>query len=297
MDPLFAWTLLTTPQYISSIPNQNAIVIPSYTNLLFTVPTTTPLLCLSLLHNANPKKYSGTGWPIACDADTFNDSFISDSCIPRSRQLLSRTISSVLHYVIKLNKTLHIGGHTSIFDCKLANPSIISIQAYVDRVMKFGGMTDEAFVMSLIYLDKFFVSRPTLCLTERNVHRLWFMAVMTAAKFIEDHVFDNRFYAKIAGISVKELFDLELEFLFGGVAFALNVPEDVFENYKYCIVPEAFESGLIETINNNMYSYGPNYQFNLVEAAYSLTSGIHAKYFIILDALGVGPGCIKQYNF
>ncbi|KAF9115257.1 hypothetical protein BGX27_008378 [Mortierella sp. AM989] len=55
-----------------------------------------------------------------------------------------------------------------------------------------------------------------------NVHRLLITCIMVAAKFTSDHFYSNARYAKVGGLSLLELNQLELEFLFT-TRFELNV--------------------------------------------------------------------------
>lgn len=53
-------------------------------------------------------------------------------------------------------------------------------------------------------------------------------SVMAAAKFYDDNFFTNELYAKVGGISVEELNELELEFVFL-VGFSLVIPSDEYQ--------------------------------------------------------------------
>ncbi|KAG0320255.1 hypothetical protein BGZ99_004637 [Dissophora globulifera] len=55
-----------------------------------------------------------------------------------------------------------------------------------------------------------------------NIHRLLITCLMVAAKFTSDHFYSNARYAKVGGLSLLELNQLELEFLFT-TKFELNV--------------------------------------------------------------------------
>ncbi|KAG0054817.1 hypothetical protein BGZ83_010379 [Gryganskiella cystojenkinii] len=58
-----------------------------------------------------------------------------------------------------------------------------------------------------------------------NIHRLLIVCLMVAAKFTSDHFYSNGRYAKVGGLSLLELNQLELEFLFT-IRFELNVKEE-----------------------------------------------------------------------
>ena len=46
-----------------------------------------------------------------------------------------------------------------------------------------------------------------------NVHKVLFVAIVIASKYNEDSRLQNKDFAKIGGVSVKELFMLEIEFM------------------------------------------------------------------------------------
>ncbi|GJJ74716.1 hypothetical protein EMPS_07074 [Entomortierella parvispora] len=58
-----------------------------------------------------------------------------------------------------------------------------------------------------------------------NIHRLLIVCLMVAAKFTSDHFYSNVRYSKVGGLSLLELNQLELEFLFT-TRFELNVKEE-----------------------------------------------------------------------
>ncbi|KAF9432949.1 hypothetical protein BGZ76_010101 [Entomortierella beljakovae] len=80
-----------------------------------------------------------------------------------------------------------------------------------------------------------------------NVHRLLITCTMVAAKFTSDHFYSNARYAKVGGLSLLELNQLELEFLFT-MRFELNVKVEElqkvgnallrFKNYNSVSTPQ-----------------------------------------------------------
>jgi len=57
------------------------------------------------------------------------------------------------------------------------------------------------------------------------------ISLVTAAKFFDDHYYDNLYYSKVGGISLVELNRLELELIFM-IDFMLSVPSTVFATYR-----------------------------------------------------------------
>ncbi|XP_012437542.1 cyclin-U4-1 [Gossypium raimondii] len=111
----------------------------------------------------------------------------------------------------------------------LTRPTI-SIQSYLDRIYKYANCSPSCFIVAYIYLDRFAQKQPTLPINSFNVHRLLITSVMVAAKFMDDIYYNNAYYAKVGGISRREMNYLEVDFLFG-LGFHLNVAPNTFHTY------------------------------------------------------------------
>jgi len=61
--------------------------------------------------------------------------------------------------------------------------------------------------------------------------RLFLTSILLAAKFFDDVYYDNKYYAIIGGIKLKELNNLELEFL-SCLEYRLFAQADIFYKYK-----------------------------------------------------------------
>ncbi|KAI9234286.1 MAG: cyclin-domain-containing protein, partial [Podila humilis] len=115
----------------------------------------------------------------------------------------------------------------------------ISIEAYLARILQFIPFTNEVLLNVLVYLDRIggldgmeLIEDDTLLTTLNgfrinsfNIHRLLITCLMVAAKFTSDLFYSNARYAKVGGLSLPELNQLELEFLFT-TRFELNVKVD-----------------------------------------------------------------------
>ena len=106
----------------------------------------------------------------------------------------------------------------------------ISIEDYLIRIQTYANMEKNTLIVSLIYID-------TLCkiaditLTYHNIHRILFTSVLLSVKYNEDTFYDNKFYAEIAGIKLKELNILEYTFA-KMINFRFFVNNDIFEKYE-----------------------------------------------------------------
>ena len=65
---------------------------------------------------------------------------------------------------------------------------------------------------------------------------------MLAAKFFDDHYYNNTYYAKIGGVPRNEMNLLELEFLFL-VNFSLYLDPDEYEKYHFELCHDSPRTG------------------------------------------------------
>eukprot|EP00281_Chroomonas_sp_CCMP1168_P028802 CAMPEP_0206242060 /NCGR_PEP_ID=MMETSP0047_2-20121206/16848_1 /ASSEMBLY_ACC=CAM_ASM_000192 /TAXON_ID=195065 /ORGANISM="Chroomonas mesostigmatica_cf, Strain CCMP1168" /LENGTH=282 /DNA_ID=CAMNT_0053667039 /DNA_START=75 /DNA_END=920 /DNA_ORIENTATION=+ len=113
------------------------------------------------------------------------------------------------------------------FDGKTAP---LSATKYVQRIMKYSKCSSSNVVVGLLYLERLKSKRKNMRLTSSNLLRLLLVAIMEATKFWEDFYYDNVHWAKIAGITLKELNLLELDFLFA-ITFEMGVTIDQYKTF------------------------------------------------------------------
>ncbi|PIN22794.1 Cyclin [Handroanthus impetiginosus] len=111
----------------------------------------------------------------------------------------------------------------------LSRPTI-SIRSYLERIFKYANCSPSCYIVAYIYLDRFTQRRPDFAVNSFNVHRLLITGVMVSAKFMDDMYYNNAYYAKVGGISTREINFLEVDFLFG-LGFHLNVTPTTFHTY------------------------------------------------------------------
>ena len=147
---------------------------------------------------------------------------------------LIEKINSILESLIEENKNLENFKESM----KLQKKSIffskevpeISVLDYLYRIQNISDAEENTFILALIYIDKI-CETASIVLSENNIHRILFMSILTAIKYNEDMYYDNEYYAKIAGISSKELKNMELEYL-KLIKFELYVIKSKFDKYK-----------------------------------------------------------------
>ena len=59
-------------------------------------------------------------------------------------------------------------------------------------------------MLALVYIDRL-IQLDDFALTDLNIHRVVITVLMVAAKFFDDFYFNNAFYARIGGVSTREV--------------------------------------------------------------------------------------------
>mmetsp|Transcript_18458 Transcript_18458/g.24111 ORF Transcript_18458/g.24111 Transcript_18458/m.24111 type:complete len:387 (+) Transcript_18458:164-1324(+) len=121
----------------------------------------------------------------------------------------------------------------------------ITLNDYLFRLVRYldkwfydkPGMKSVGFrsiLMSLVYLDRIATKILNFEITSLNVHRLFAVSMLLGAKFSEDYIIANNYWAEVAGISIDELNELESKFC-SHLGFSLFVSdEEVYQQYlKY----------------------------------------------------------------
>lgn len=111
----------------------------------------------------------------------------------------------------------------------LSIPSI-SLSDYLHRIWKYSKMDESSLILGLIYIDRF-CKKKKVILTEFNVHRILFSSLLISIKFNEDKYFTNKYYSKIGGMDLRQLNDMEMEFLIN-INFDMFVEPKFYEKYE-----------------------------------------------------------------
>ena len=91
----------------------------------------------------------------------------------------------------------------------------ITISDYCHRINEYCTIEPCIYVVAFIYLKRMLLKyKNRFCFSEYMEHRLVLLAICIASKMWSDIDDYNDVYAKVGGISAKELHDLEVEFCF-----------------------------------------------------------------------------------
>ncbi|KAI3498535.1 hypothetical protein L2E82_14768 [Cichorium intybus] len=167
--------------------------------------------------------------------DVYSYSYQQDSKTPLVISVLASLIERTLARNERIGRKCglnvnHNGSKTRIrvFDCN-ETPDM-TIQSYLERIFRYTKAGPSVYVVAYVYIDRFCRSLPEFRITGRNVHRLLITTIMVASKYVEDMNYRNSYFARVGGITTKEMNTLELEFLFL-MNFKLHVNVSVFESY------------------------------------------------------------------
>ena len=109
------------------------------------------------------------------------------------------------------------------------SPSKVTLQYFFGRIKKYTQIEKSTLIIILIYADRM-CTTSGIILNPHNIHRIILGCLLLAIKYNEDLYFTNEQYAKVGGVSVQELNDLEL-YSIQLLNFNLFISEDIYEKY------------------------------------------------------------------
>ena len=95
----------------------------------------------------------------------------------------------------------------------------------------------------LIYIDRL-CELNNFIVNSYNVYKILFSSLIIAIKYNEDEFYDNKFYAKVGGLNLIEMNNLEINYL-SLIDFKLYISEKVFDTYFENLIDA------METLINN----------------------------------------------
>jgi hypothetical protein len=112
---------------------------------------------------------------------------------------------------------------TRKFYCRFPPP--ISITDYLLRIHSYCPMSTGVYLAASLYIYRLAVLERAIVVTRRNAHRLLLASLRVAMKALEDLSYPHGRFARVGGVSDKELARLEISFCFlTGFELAVNAP-------------------------------------------------------------------------
>lgn len=150
---------------------------------------------------------------------------------------ITSTIAKIITEIVQENKSLDLSKEYLDIQRRLPFfskiPASVNVFKYIDRIIKYTHVEESTFILALIYIDRI-CEYNDIILTEQNIHRILFSSIILAIKINEDDYYSNSYYSKVAGVSVKELNNLEYEFV-RLIRYNFFVNETIYHKYKIFI--------------------------------------------------------------
>ncbi|EGS20313.1 uncharacterized protein CTHT_0021390 [Thermochaetoides thermophila DSM 1495] len=117
---------------------------------------------------------------------------------------------------------------TRKFYCRVPPP--ISITDYLRRIHRYCPMSTGVYLATSLYIHRLAVVERAIAVTKRNAHRLLLAGLKVAMKALEDLSYPHSRFAKVGGVSEREMARLEISFCFL-TGFELAVRETVLREH------------------------------------------------------------------
>ncbi|RVX66436.1 hypothetical protein B0A52_09666 [Exophiala mesophila] len=143
-------------------------------------------------------------------------------------------ISSMLMELIRYNDAIPLReGHLTRFHSRA--PPGISVLDYLQRLTTHATLSPPILLSMVYYIDRLCALYPAFTISSLTVHRFLITSATVASKGLSDSFWTNKTYARVGGVSMKELALLELEFLTRMEWRIVPKPEVLRDYYKSLI--------------------------------------------------------------
>ena len=155
------------------------------------------------------------------------------------RYTLINTLSVILSDICKENDINPIINNKNISPFLTDSLQSITINDYLHRLVKYTQAESSTLIAMLIYIDRL-CELNNFIVNSYNVYKILFSSLIIAIKYNEDEFYDNKFYAKVGGLNLIEMNNLEINYL-SLIDFKLYISEKVFDTYFENLI-EAMET-------------------------------------------------------
>ena len=138
-------------------------------------------------------------------------------------------IADLLNNICEENKDKTEHTNNDIKPFMTTNIPSMPIKNYLMRLSQFTKINESTMIIILIYIDRI-CNINKFTLTYRNIYKIILSSMIVAIKYNEDNFYSSEIYAKIGGLSIKELNYLEFHFLIL-IKFSLYVEKDLYNKY------------------------------------------------------------------
>jgi len=141
----------------------------------------------------------------------------------------------------------------------------ITVRAYLKRLARFPNCSEECFIIALIYIERLMSTNKNFFVNYNNVHRLIAASVMVATKYFDDQYFHKVYFCRLGGISCKEFYQLEKEFL-TMLDFDLHVKNELFMAWDWRLMGPSQKSEKSKYFRSESTKSDNSTSFNLSAA-------------------------------
>ena len=140
-------------------------------------------------------------------------------------------ISNMLLELIKFNDEIPLkDGHLTRFHSRA--PPGIGVKDYLQRLTTHATLSPPILLSMVYYIDRLCALYPAFTISSLTVHRFLITSATVASKGLSDSFWTNNTYARVGGVSLKELALLELEFLWRVEWRIVPKPEVLVDYYR-----------------------------------------------------------------
>ncbi|MCJ1479673.1 hypothetical protein MMC13_008359 [Lambiella insularis] len=150
-------------------------------------------------------------------------------------------ISNMLMELIRFNDEIPLkDGRLTRFHSRA--PPGISVVDYLQRLTTHAALSPPILLSMVYYIDRLCTLYPAFTISSLTVHRFLIASATVASKGLSDSFWTNSTYARVGGVSLKELALLELEFLWRVEWRIVPKPEVLVDYYRSLVErSEGFE--------------------------------------------------------
>lgn len=150
-------------------------------------------------------------------------------------------ISNMLLELIRFNDEIPLkDGRLTRFHSRA--PPGIGVKDYLQRLTTHATLSPPILLSMVYYIDRLCALYPAFTISSLTVHRFLITSATVASKGLSDSFWTNNTYARVGGVSLKELALLELEFLWRVEWRIVPKPEVLVDYYRSLIErSEGFE--------------------------------------------------------
>merc|ERR1712194_826860 len=163
---------------------------------------------------------------VAGESDCEHFEAEASACSKKERKKLIAALGRTYNAIVSVSAT---GDRITEFHS--AHMPAITIDAYLARAGKYFGCSDSCLLIALIYIDRIIKLHPAFPVCAHSIHRILGISLTVAAKFADDDFYSNSYYAKVCGLTLKELNKLERDFL-RMLAWNCRISPDEYQEYR-----------------------------------------------------------------